>query len=73
MQIRCNHCHKPYALNKDMIHMALDQLHSENQNHYNAPCPHCRRTNRVSLQELERAAPGWTPSEDQNLPNSEAA
>ena len=72
MQIRCTHCHKPYALNKDMIHNALDQLHSENQNYYNAPCPHCRRTNRVSLQELKRAAPGWMPSEDQKDPDSEA-
>ncbi|HSQ27665.1 MAG TPA: hypothetical protein VLM80_11130 [Anaerolineales bacterium] len=73
MQIRCNHCHKPYALNKDMIHNALDQLHNEKQNYYNAPCPHCRRTNQISLQELERAAPGWTPSEDQNNSDSEAA
>ena len=63
MQIRCNHCHRPYALNKDTVMLALDTLHKENQNHYNAPCPHCRRTNRVSRQELERAAPGWQPSE----------
>lgn len=65
MQIRCNHCHRPYALNKETIFMALDALHNENQHYYNAPCPHCRRTNRVSRQELERAAPGWQPSAPQ--------
>jgi phage FluMu protein Com len=61
MQIRCNHCHRPYALNKDMITIALDNLYSEDQHYYNAPCPHCRRSNQVSRQELERAAPGWKP------------
>ena len=64
MQIRCQNCHKPFALNKDVIHAALDQLTSENQNHYNAQCPHCRRMNRVSLQELERAAPDWRAAPD---------
>ncbi len=59
MQIQCTHCHKPYALNKETIRAALVHLHSENQTHYNASCPHCRRTNRVSRQELERAFPGW--------------
>jgi hypothetical protein len=59
MQILCYHCHKPYALNKDAVHFALDQIVSENLSHYDAPCPHCRRVNRVSQKELLRAAPDW--------------
>lgn len=59
MQIRCYHCNKPYALGKETIYAALDTLTSQNLNHYNAPCPHCRRLNRVSRKQLLRAAPDW--------------
>ena len=66
MQIRCYHCHKPYALNKEMVHAALDMIDLEKLNHYNAPCPHCRRVNRVSKTELMRAAPGYAPQKAEN-------
>jgi phage FluMu protein Com len=59
MQILCYHCHKPYALSKEIVHTALDQMQVENLSHYDAPCPHCRRVNRVSRKELQRAAPTW--------------
>lgn len=59
MQILCYHCHKPYALNKETIHSALDHITTENLSHFDAPCPHCRRVNRVSQKELQRAAPDW--------------
>jgi phage FluMu protein Com len=59
MQIRCNNCHKPFAMNKDAVVAALETVHSENMGHYNAQCPHCRRVNRVSKEELLRAAPDW--------------
>ena len=61
MQIRCTNCHKPFALSKDEVHTALDTISSEDLGHYNAHCPHCRRANRVSRQELQRAAPDWHP------------
>jgi len=57
MQIRCQHCHRPYALSHDAIQAALEHVRAEDLSHYNAPCPHCRRVNRVSRQELERAVP----------------
>ena len=60
MQIRCNICHKPFALGKDTVYAALNMLSSGDLNHYNAQCPHCRRTNRVSKDALHRAAPDWT-------------
>ncbi len=59
MQIRCYHCSKPFALNKDAVHAALDQITEQDQSHYNAQCPHCRKVNRISRQELLRAAPDW--------------
>ncbi len=62
MQIRCNNCHKPFALGKATVHAALDQMTEENMHHFNAQCPHCRRANRVSFEELKRAAPDWEPT-----------
>jgi phage FluMu protein Com len=49
----------PIALSKDVIYAALDQLTDENQSHFDVRCPKCRKTNRVSLQQLQRAAPTW--------------
>lgn len=59
MQIRCMNCHKPFALNKDALHAALDYIEQEKLGHFNAACPHCRRNNRISRQELVRGAPDW--------------
>lgn len=61
MQIRCQNCHRPYALSKETVFYALNTMTAEGMNHFNANCPHCRRVNRVSRQELLRAAPDWTP------------
>lgn len=66
MQIRCYNCHKPFALSREAIHNALDITTAEGLGHYNAYCPHCRRANRISSEELHRAAPEWeqrTPEE----------
>jgi phage FluMu protein Com len=59
MQIRCNQCHRPFALGREMIHEALDVMAEDNLNHYNVQCPHCRKTNKVTQVELARAAPDW--------------
>ena len=59
MQIRCYHCHKPFALKKEAVYAALDLISTQELSHYNAPCPHCRRVNRISRQELLHAAPEW--------------
>lgn len=59
MQIRCYHCHRPFAIGRETIHQALSTLTTSGMGHYDATCPHCRRVNRVSQQELRRAAPDW--------------
>lgn len=63
MQIHCYNCHKPFALNRDAVLGALDLVHQEDLHHYNAQCPFCRRVNRVSKEELLRAAPDWEPAQ----------
>jgi hypothetical protein len=59
MQVRCMQCHRPFALGKDAVYAALDTVHDEELSHYNAFCPHCRKANRISKEELMRAAPDW--------------
>ncbi len=59
MQIRCNYCHKPFALSHEAVIAALEELEEQKYTHYNALCPHCGRTNRISQKELKRAAPQW--------------
>ena len=59
MQIRCQHCHRPFGLDKPIVHAALDQLYSEHQKHYDAHCPHCGKSNKISRSQLKRAAPDW--------------
>jgi hypothetical protein len=60
MQIRCYNCHRPFALSKAAVHLALDEITSQDLAHFNAVCPHCSRTNRVSRKDLSRAAPDWS-------------
>jgi hypothetical protein len=62
MQIRCTNCHRPFALSREAVYGALELVVAENLKHYDAYCPHCRRANRISKQELLRAAPDWKPS-----------
>jgi hypothetical protein len=71
MQIRCNNCHKPFALSKEAVHAALDTVSAEKLNHFNAYCPHCRRANRISREELLRAAPDWEPKPAEEEPKAE--
>jgi RNase P subunit RPR2 len=62
MQIRCYNCHKPFALGKENVIAALDEITEQGLHHYNVACPHCGKVNRVSSQELHRAAPDWGKS-----------
>lgn len=59
MQIRCYSCGTPFNLRKEAIHAALDHMVENDQNHFNAQCPRCRKANRVAKQRLMRAAPNW--------------
>ncbi len=69
MQIRCSNCHRPYGLNKEQIQAALELLEEEQMGHYNSTCPHCRRVNRVSRDELLRASPDRTKRAQEEKPN----
>jgi phage FluMu protein Com len=59
MQIRCFKCQMPIAMSRDAIYAALDTMTDEGLDHYDVRCPRCRKTNRASIKQLKRAAPGW--------------
>lgn len=63
MQLRCQQCHRPFAIGKEAVHAALDLMFAEDLGHYNAHCPHCRKVNRVSRDAMLRAAPDWKKEE----------
>ena len=68
MQIRCINCHKPFALGKEAVNNALDEITAENLHYFAVDCPHCRRVNRVSRPELLRAAPDWKATSEAQEP-----
>ena len=59
MQIRCLKCHMPISMNRDSIFAALDAVADDDLSHFDIHCPKCRRMNRVSKNQLLRAAPTW--------------
>jgi phage FluMu protein Com len=63
MQIRCTNCHRPFAISKETVHEALDMIYKDDLSHFNVHCPHCRRANRLSPDQLKRAAPDWQPEQ----------
>jgi RNase P subunit RPR2 len=66
MQIRCQQCHRPFAIGKEQVIDALNQMAAENLTHYNVSCPHCRKMMRVSQKELLRSAPDWQKPEPES-------
>ena len=44
-------------LTEGALYPSLHKLEAEGLGHYDAQCPHCRRLNKVSKAELQRASP----------------
>lgn len=61
MQIRCYRCGNSFAINKEEAAFALKALEETGGTHYDTRCPKCRHDNRVSLEQLRRAAPKPAP------------
>lgn len=66
MQVRCYKCHTPFAIKRDLVHAALDMLVEEGLSHYDARCPKCRTTNRISKEQLMHSAPKWKQQQEQS-------
>ena len=59
MNIRCSFCQTPYTIGRVEKLDALQHLHANNLNHYDAHCPRCRRSTPVLRQKLEMTMPNW--------------
>lgn len=59
MQLRCTYCQTMFALSRDEMLAALEQLEEQKLKYYDAHCPKCRRANRVERLKLELAYPNW--------------
>jgi hypothetical protein len=70
MQIRCSQCHRPYAMGREEVIGALETVEEEGLNHYTSYCPHCRRANKISKDELVRAAPERGREEEAGNPDT---
>ncbi|HEY46263.1 MAG: hypothetical protein AMJ88_10225 [Anaerolineae bacterium SM23_ 63] len=57
MQIRCYRCNWNFAIKRDEIAFVLEALEESGGNHYDVPCPRCRTTNKISIEQMRRAVP----------------
>ena len=57
MQIRCYRCGWSFAIKKDEAAFALKALEETGGTHYDSNCPRCRHSNRISLEQLNKASP----------------
>lgn len=62
MQINCYSCHNRFTMRREEVLAALDQMVAEDLSHYNAVCPRCGKSNKVSMKQLKRWAPQWKPT-----------
>ena len=63
MQLRCYRCGWSFAIKKDEMAFALEALEESGGSHYDSRCPRCRHTNRVSIEQLRKAAPRTAQAE----------
>jgi phage FluMu protein Com len=57
MQIRCYSCNWNFAIKRDEIAFVLEALEESGGNHYDVPCPRCRKTNKISIEQMRRIVP----------------
>jgi hypothetical protein len=61
----------PISIGREMVHQALEIVHEDDLVHYDFRCPKCKKTNRVSKEQLLHAAPGWTYTESKISTNED--
>jgi hypothetical protein len=57
MQMRCYRCGWSFALTREELDFAAEAIRSGAASHYDARCPRCRSVNKVSADQIRRAAP----------------
>lgn len=55
--LRCTYCGASLNLNRKIAAEALKALDEQGLEHFDYPCPRCRKINKISRQALARLAP----------------
>jgi len=53
MQIKCSFCAMPFALGHEQIEEAVQIFKQDAHGHYDAQCPKCRRSTKLSKKAFE--------------------
>jgi hypothetical protein len=56
LKITCFKCHWGWSMNNEAVHGALTSMQPEEE-YYAVECPKCRRVNKITIHQLERALP----------------
>ena len=59
MQLKCSHCNKMFAENRDAALAGMHAIYTEGLNHYNATCVHCQHSVPVSDEQMKETYPNW--------------
>jgi len=63
MQLRCYQCSWSFGISKEETVAALEALKASGGSHYDVHCPRCKRTNKVSVEQLKNSMPRTRPAE----------
>ncbi len=53
MQIKCSFCSMPFALTNEQVAEAVEIIKKDTHAHYDAQCPKCRRSTKLSKKAFE--------------------
>jgi hypothetical protein len=63
LKVTCFKCHWSWSMNNEAVQSALSSLQPEVE-HYAVECPKCRRVNKITVHQLERALPRTATGSD---------
>jgi len=55
--LRCTYCGAPLNLNRKVAQAALQAMDEQGLEHFDYPCPRCRKVNKIPRKALARFAP----------------
>jgi hypothetical protein len=57
MQMRCYRCNWSFAVKDEELVFVLEALEESGDTHYDVRCPRCRRTTKLSIEQIRQAIP----------------
>ena len=72
MQLHCSSCKEMFVLSQEAALVGLHEVtHDENQQHYDARCPHCKRSNSIPIERIEKTFPNWQEDYEEMMKTAE--